>query len=157
MIEKEYYNNKLEEGKKYELFIKEQLYKQKNFKLNLFESKLDQYNIGESLEGIEIKFDNKMKYTKNVYIEFAEKTNSNNKDWINSGIFRNDNTHSWIIGNYNKAYIFWKIALQQIFKNKKYLKEVETKTSKGVLLNKEMIKKFKIGKLIFNKDENRNK
>tara|TARA_B100000519_G_scaffold24189_1_gene17104 strand:+ start:1530 stop:1982 length:453 start_codon:yes stop_codon:yes gene_type:complete len=150
MTEKEYYNYKLQEGKKYELFIKEQLYKQKNFNLNLFKSKLDQYNIGESLEGIEIKFDNRMKYTENVYIEFEEKTNSNNENWINSGILRNDNTHSWIIGNYNKAYIFWKIALQQIFKNKKYLKEVETKTSKGFLLNKEMIKKYKIGKLTFN-------
>ena len=87
-----YYMQKLEEGKKYEKFIKQELYIKKQLTLNLCGNKEQQINIGENLEGIEIKFDNKKNIYKNIYIELQEKTNKNNTYWVNSGILRKDNT-----------------------------------------------------------------
>tara|TARA_S200000501_G_C20603886_1_gene647124 strand:+ start:303 stop:794 length:492 start_codon:yes stop_codon:yes gene_type:complete len=147
-----YYMQKLEEGKKYEKFIKQELYIKKQLTLNLCGNKEQQINIGENLEGIEIKFDNKKNIYKNIYIELQEKTNKNNTYWVNSGILRKDNTHSWIIGDYQEAFIFWKFHLKQLYKNNLYLKEVSTKTSRGFLLNTEMQNKYCLNKLIFNKN-----
>ena len=146
-----YYLQKLEDGKKYEEFIKQQLYIKKQLTLNLCHNKEQQINIGENLEGIEIKFDNKKNIYKNIYIELQEKTNENNMNWVNSGILRKDNTHSWIIGDYQEAFIFWKFHLKQLYENNLYLKEVITKTSRGFLLNTEMQNKYSLNKLIFKK------
>jgi hypothetical protein len=150
-----YYMQKLEEGKKYEKFIKQELYIKKQLTLNLCDNKQEQINIGENLEGIEIKFDNKKSKYGNIYIEFQEKTNENNINWINSGILRKDNTHSWIIGDYQEAFIFWKFHLKQLYENNLYLRKVSTQTSKGFLLDPEKQNKYCINKLIFNKNENK--
>ena len=114
--------------------------------LTLYENLEDQYNIGETVQGYEIKYDAKYEITGNLYIEVSEKTHNNNEHYIDSGIYRSDNTHTWIIGNYKDVYTFKKNTLIQIHKNNLYFKEVKTDTSQGMLLDKHLIEKYKLRK-----------
>jgi len=130
-----YYKEKLKEGKKYEKFIKLIFNFFLEKEITIFENKKDQINIGESEEGFEIKLDNNFKKTNNLYIEYQEKTDSNNINFINSGILRKDNTKIWIIGDYKNVFVFNKNVLIE-FHNNKQFRYVETKTSKGYLIPK---------------------
>lgn len=71
-----------------------------------------QYETGENLQGFEIKYDSRSMGcggtipTGNVSIEIAEKTNSNNNSFVNSGIYRGDNSWIYIVGNYLAFWIF---------------------------------------------------
>jgi hypothetical protein len=96
-------------------------------------SKKFQYSTGENLQGIEIKFDDKMNTTGNVYIETMEKSDPNNLKYIESGIFRNDQSWLYLIGNYSVIYIFSKKHLQLMHDSNKYRK-VTTATSIGFLV-----------------------
>ena len=89
--------------------------------------------VGENKCGFEIKFDDKTKETGNVYIEVSEKSNPANPEYIASGIYRNDNTWLYIIGNYEKIFIFPKSYLRMLHSKGKF-KEVQTPTSKGFLI-----------------------
>lgn len=130
---KTYYFEKLEEGLEYQDFITELLIKEIGISLSTFSSKNYQNKIGENRQGFEIKFDNKMLDTGNIYIEVKEKSNPNNENYVNSGIYRNDNTWLYLIGNYQTVYIFGKSHLKLMYEIKKY-REVKTKTSIGFLL-----------------------
>jgi len=96
-----------------------------------YSSKKYQILIGENKAGIEIKYDRKFRETGNFYIETAEKSAANNKEFVASGIFRNDNTWLFIIGDYETIFIFSKEQLKKIKNN---YKQVETPTSKGFLI-----------------------
>ena len=101
---------------------------------------------GETLQGIEIKYDKKMKIYNNIYIETHEKTNKNNKNWIESGILKTDNSIMWIIGDYSRFFLISKKQLLNIYKNiktdiekkgvkSKYLINIkETATSRGYII-----------------------
>lgn len=130
---KTYYFEKLEEGLEYQDFITELLIKEIGISLSTFSSKNYQNKIGENRQGFEIKFDNKMLDTGNIYIEVKEKSNPNNQNYVNSGIYRNDNTWLYLIGNYQTVYIFGKSHLKLMYESNKY-REVKTKTSIGFLL-----------------------
>ena len=132
----EYYRQKLEEGEQYQDFVTEKLY-EIGIPIISYSSKRYQHIVGENKCGFEIKFDNNTKKTGNLYIEIAEKSNELNKEFISSGIYRNDNTWLYIIGNYEKIYIFSKKHLRKIFEDVKriaFLRRIETKTSRGFLL-----------------------
>jgi hypothetical protein len=145
----EYYKQKLKEGKRFEKYIKTEL-KKHGLYLDFYNNKKDQYNIGETKQGYEIKYDKIYKKTGNLYIEIAEKSDANNYNYIKSGIFRDDNTHTWIIGNYNEVFFFKKQKLCEIYKLSK-CKFVQTTTSKGFLLDKDLINKYKYNYLsLFN-------
>jgi len=141
-----YYRDKLKEGKKYENFIKEFFFKNYDLKLDIFETKEEQIEYGETKQGYEIKCDAKFCHTGNLYIEISEKSNENNENYIPSGIYRKDNTKRWIIGNYKEFYIFEKSRLLElhyhILNNKDYCIEVETATSKGFLIPTELANKL---------------
>lgn len=130
---KTYYFEKLEEGLEYQDFITELLIKEIGISLSTFSSKNYQNKIGENRQGFEIKFDNKMLDTGNIYIEVKEKSNPNNHYYVNSGIYRNDNTWLYLIGNYQTVYIFGKSHLKLMYESNKY-REVKTITSIGFLL-----------------------
>lgn len=125
----------LEEANRYQDFISVELMKRLGWSIGLFTSKHYQYNYGESLAGVEIKYDKKMASTKNLYIETHER-HSTDKKFVASGINRQDNTLFWCIGDYNTAYIFVKAQLKHLCENFKSngFKQVETDTSKGVLI-----------------------
>jgi len=122
----DYYKAKLEEGLAYQDFISDR------FGLVGFASKKYQQLVGENKLGLEIKLDNEYKKTGNLYIELYEKTDKGNENFVESGIFRDDNTVLYLIGNYAEAYLFSKRTLVAV---KDKFKHVETETSKGYLLD----------------------
>jgi len=97
-----------EKGKRYEAWVKikyPQIYKGRKLTFNETEKK---QLVGETLEGVEVKFDDKMKTTGRIYIEQSEKRLLENKKYVESGIFRNDNTKIWLIGDYSLWFLFSK-------------------------------------------------
>jgi len=128
----EYYKKKLEEGKGYQDFVQEELYKC-GISIVSYSSKEYQHLHGENLAGIEIKYDQKMKETNNIYIEIAEKAHPQNIDFIPSGIYANPKTWLYLIGDRREIFIFAKIFLV-LWHRKKIFKEVQIDTSKGFLI-----------------------
>ena len=141
------YKERLLDGKNYEKFVCKVLKNKMNLSIDIFENVQDQYNIGESQQGFEIKYDKLHKKTKNIFIEVSEKTNKNNFNYINSGIYRNDNSWILLIGNYNVIYFFGISTLKLLFETNRF-KKITTETSKGFLLNQEDIEKYNINKII---------
>ena len=115
----EYYKGKLKQGLEYQDFIFEKLY-YKGIATISYASKKYQVEKGENKAGFEIKFDDRLKETGNLYIEVAEKSDAGNREFIPSGIYRSDNTWLYIIGDYSKVYIFAKNQLQKVYRSKKY-------------------------------------
>ena len=130
-----YYNDMFKKGEKYQEFVKESLYNM-GLPIDFYTEKEDQYNKGETYQGVEIKFDDKYTETGNLYIEVAEKTDARNRRYIASGIYRKDNTWLYVIGNYAIIFLFEKKMLLKLHKSRNFLREVTTKTSKGFLLDK---------------------
>lgn len=144
-------------AEEYQDFIMEQLWSE-GIVLSPYSSRKYQYDKGESLSGIEIKYDQKLCETGNLYIETAEKTRAENMDYRASGIYRNDNTWMWLIGDYTVAYLLSKYQLKkfhaQLGSYEKYgVREVETPTSRGFLLPAMYAEKFMVlRKFIFPKE-----
>ncbi len=128
----QYYKESLEKGLTYQDFVVEKLY-EIGLPIISYSSKKYQHMIGENKCGFEIKFDDKTKETGNIYIEVSEKSNPINPEYIASGIYRNDNSWLYIVGNYEKIFIFPKNYLRMLHDKKKF-KEVQTPTSKGFLI-----------------------
>ena len=131
----EYMNGKeLEDTLIYQDFVTDVLYN-KGFPICAYSSK--RYNIekGESRAGVEIKNDKKVSETGNLYFETYEKRDIN-KDWTASGVNRIDNTTFYFIGDYKRAWLFSKKQIKVLCDNyNQYgFKEVETATSKGILI-----------------------
>jgi len=145
----EYYKNCLEKGLEYQDFVTDILLNEIGVSLSNYSSKKFQLK-GENKQGIEIKFDDLYKATNNIYIEIAEKSNANNENFVNSGIFRNDNTWLYVIGDYDYIFIFGKSFLINMYYSKRF-KEIETMTSKGFLIPSDEAKKYCL-KLIIIKD-----
>lgn len=76
-------------------------------------SKKYQYEVGENLQGFEIKLDNLCTETGRLSIEIAEKSNAANEAWVPSGIYREDNSWLYIQGNRSRLWIFAKKALRK--------------------------------------------
>ena len=129
-----YYSDKLLEGKKFEDHVKKVFFERLAIDLD-FTGKDNQVNIGETLQGIEVKYDGRFKETGNIYIEVAEKSHPDNQEYIVSGVFRDDNTWLYAIGDYNTLYIFSKKHLKLL---KDSCKPVVTPTSMGFLVPKQL-------------------
>ena len=80
--------------RKIESFFKEEY----QLDIGLFYDELDQ-DKGECAVGIELKNDKRYLETKNIAVEYQEKTNANNKHWVNSGILKNDNSEYFLFGD----------------------------------------------------------
>jgi hypothetical protein len=110
-------------------------------------SKKFQYETGENLQGFEIKYDarctgdKKTNATDQLSIEIAEKTNAGNIDYIDSGIYRSDNSWLYIQGNYMMFWIFAKKVLQLLHKSGRY-REHELPTIKKFYLSIEDADKY---------------
>jgi len=145
----ENYAKCLEKGLQFQDFITDVLIKELGISLSTYNSKKFQYLKGENKQGFEIKFDDKFKITKNIYIEIAEKSNPKNYEYVKSGIYRNDNTWLYLIGDYECIYIFSKKHLQLMHNMNKY-KLVQTLTSQGFLVPEQECNKYSINKIIIN-------
>lgn len=137
------HNDTLSIGHEFQDFIIEYLCKNLGISISVFQSKKYQFNIGETVQGVEIKYDARStgdctyyecKPTGNVGIEVGEKTKEHNIVFVPSGIFRNDNTWLYIVGNYDMAWIFSKNILILLHNSNKY-KVIQTlPTIKTMLL-----------------------
>lgn len=144
----EYYKEKLKEGQEYQDFIVDKLREKYGLILSVYSSSKYQNEKGETAQGIEIKYDKLMSQTGNVYIEVAEKSRPNILQYTRSGIFREDNTWLYLIGNYNEAFIFSKNMLRGIYLSKEEwnrydIREIRKETSLGFIMSVEKTKKIK--------------
>jgi hypothetical protein len=134
----ELYAQKLHEGLEYQDFVIHKLY-DAGIPLVVFSSFKYQSAIGETIGGIEIKYDQELSKTGNVYFEISEKSHSKNQYYVPSGIYRNDNAWIYAIGNYTVLYLCAKNHLQRIYEAKQKpsgyrMVENKSRTSMGMLL-----------------------
>ena len=126
----------VEDGKRYEEFVAAKVRYLWGKELHFFDTKESQIH-GETQEGLEIKFDGRLKETGNLYIEMAEKSRADNKKFVPSGSFKKaDNTKVIWIGDYKEAFLFDKIKLQELSNAPQY-RHVQIPTSQGFLIPRE--------------------
>lgn len=126
-----YYETKLMSGSKFQDFIAVEFAKI-GIPITNFSSKLYQIKKGENLQGFEIKNDEMFRKTGNIWIECSERFKPEN-EYVESGIFRSDNTRFYVIGDYQGVFLMQKKILKLL--SKKYEERENTrKTSKGFLL-----------------------
>lgn len=131
-----YYKDKLKQGEAYQEFVGDIFLNHLNWQLSFYKTKYSQYNFGETHEGVEVKFDDRLKETGNLYIEYAEKSHPDNKAYVPSGVCRNDNTWLFVIGDRDVVFLFSKRVLKSLTSSKAF-KHVTTPTSKGYLIKRE--------------------
>jgi len=126
------HENSLEIGNNFEDFVCIELAKRHIILQNISTRKF-QYETGENLQGVEIKYDarctgdNGTTSTGRLSIEIAEKTKEGNANFIPSGIYRSDNSWLYIQGNYKVFWVFPKKLLILLHKSGKYeLGEIPT-------------------------------
>jgi len=136
----EYYKKKLQQGLYFQDYIVELLYKN-GIPLISYSSKEYQNMIGENKAGIEIKNDMNFRKTGNLYIETAEKSKAENEYFVKSGIYRNDNTWLYLIGDKETVFVLSKKQLQILHGKNKY-RNVKIATSRGFLLPIADVEKF---------------
>lgn len=117
-------------------------------------SKKFQYEIGENLQGFEIKYDARCTGdagttpTNRLSIEIAEKTDELNYSYVNSGIYRGDNTWLYIQGNYKCFWIFSVKHLRLMYETGKY-EERTLPTIKTFYLPIDLADKYSLKKYTF--------
>lgn len=123
------HEDSFEIGLEFQDFVMIKLIELMGFNISYFQSKKYQFQYGESLQGIEIKYDArctgdctyyKNNPTGNVVIECFEKTHKDNPKWIPSGILRNDNTWLYVVGNHDQIWIFSKKRLKNLYDANRY-------------------------------------
>jgi hypothetical protein len=133
---KQNYQAQLEEGQKFQDHCAYWLQKKLNIGIVNFQTKEYQYKFGENMQGIECKLDKVFKTTGNLWIETAERHNPDTP-YSDSGIFRNDNSWLYCIGNYDVLYLFQTNILSGMCCSGRYpIIENNLMTSKGFLLPK---------------------
>lgn len=145
----EYYITNLEDSHKFEAYA-EHVFKGYDLDIGLFFGKSQQYDLGETKVGIEIKCDKRSEETGNYYIEYQERLNNYGK-WVNSGIIKNDNTKYYFYGVVNHYAIFPRNRLMEYY-DKIVVKnipvpgcrKVQIGTSKGFLISKEEAEKIRM-------------
>lgn len=137
-VEKEY-KDRFFEGTDFQDYCVDRLY-DKGFVVIPFSSRKYQILYGESKTGVEFKYDKRFRKTGNFYIETHAKP-KNSTEFHEEGIYRDDNTIFWCIGDYEGFYLLSKKQLKQIHK-KGIMHEVATDTSKGFLLPVEYAQKY---------------
>lgn len=121
---KNYYNaprsDTFEIGAQFVDFVVEQMLKQRGVIIQPYQSRKNQFEKGESIQGWEIKYDERFTETKRLSIEIAEKANHGSNQWTPSGIYRQDNSWIYVQGNFQCFYIFGKNVLMSLHRSGKY-------------------------------------
>jgi len=127
-----YYARCLDEGIEYQEFIRRILIKDIGINIEYYKTFHEQMTKGESIQGFEIKYNSRCDKF-GCWIETQERS-SVHKEYVMSGIYRNDNTWLYICGNYDMVFIFAKKHLQRI-KEKNIFKEKEIKIKTSIGYN----------------------
>ena len=133
-----YYSEKLEEGLQFQDVATRELYKRGVVVVG-YASRKFQNEEGENMLGAEIKRDGMFRNTGNLYIEICEKSHPSKPTYTASGIFREDNSWIFVIGDEKTMWIFSTKYLRII---KDRFRHVEKPTSKGFLIPLEMADKY---------------
>jgi len=91
---------------------------QRHIVLQNIGSKKFQIEVGENLQGFEIKLDRRCTETGRLSIEVAEKSSRDVLWWTPSGIMREDNSILYIQGNYDSFWVFGKNWLRRWMEEK---------------------------------------
>jgi hypothetical protein len=110
------YFEQLAKGESYQDKVARRIKQEFDYDIHFYKSKRDQYEIGESAEGIEIKYDSWISRSGRMSIEVAEKTRADLPEFTPSGIFRQDNTRYYLQGDDNFVWCFAKIVLQEYYR-----------------------------------------
>ena len=144
-------NDSFGDGVEFQDFVCDLLAKKINLIIQNYSSKYFQWNHGENRQGMEIKLDNRCTDTKRLSIEIAEKANGDNLNFVPSGIYRDDNSYLYIVGNRTLIYIFAINFLQRLHKTGKYIEAThppEKPTIKKFYLPFEEADKYCIKKIL---------
>ncbi len=145
----DYYKDMLEKGLEYQDFITDLLLKEIGISISTYASRRYQREHGENAQGVEIKFDDMFAETGNIYIEVAEKSAPDNPRFVPSGIYREDNTWLYVIGNYEVVYIFSKKFLALLHQSRKLgYKRVSIPTSQGFLIPERDVVRYCLKQII---------
>jgi len=110
--------NSFDSGMEFQDFVCCELAKQGIVLQNLASKKM-QFEVGENLQGFEIKLDRRCTDTGRLSIEVAEKSHAGMPNYTPSGIYRKDNTWLYIQGNYKRLYIFGVGFLRRLYESGK--------------------------------------
>ncbi len=101
-----------------------------------FKSEMLQYRGFENYQGIEIKYQPRFKNQENrgLYIEVGEKRHKKNKNYVPSGIMRNDKAWLFLMGNYETLYLLSKKVLRAVYEETYKEKTKNYSTSQGFRL-----------------------
>jgi hypothetical protein len=133
---RKYYTAKLEGAKLYQDFVVDAAWDLLGLAIVQYSSQAYQNVVGESRTGVEIKHDEIFGKTGNLWIEISEKADPLNQNYVDSGIYRTDNTWLYAIGDYDTVFFFSKTLLRGLHRSGKWrVLENKTKTSNGFLLN----------------------
>ena len=105
----EKFGKDLERGREFEDYVSERLWGL-GLAVMMYGSRKYQ-DKGESLNGVEIKYEGVFRRTRRLYIECRQEKGNG---WELSGAFRRDNTWLWVIGDYEGFYLFTKVDLQMM-------------------------------------------
>ena len=100
----DYFIQQLKESHAFEVYIECQFLKY-GIDIGLYYGKEQQYHMGETDAGIEIKYDKRSIETGNYYIEYQERMHSSGY-WVNSGILKQDSTRFYLLGTIDRFVIF---------------------------------------------------
>lgn len=134
----EYYAEQLKVGQEFQDFVTCVMYRL-GLPIVSLGSRRSQIEMGENMAGVEIKRDGKFHDTGNLYIETHEKAHPSRPTYVPSGIYRDDNSWLYLIGDERVFYIMQKSVLKLIHQAPGPIdgwscRRVQSPTSKGMLL-----------------------
>lgn len=144
-----YYAEKLEQGLQFQDVVTRVLY-QRGIVVIGYASRRSQLKYGENMLGAEIKRDGKFRETGNLYIETEEKSHPDRKDYVPSGINREDNSWLFVIGDEKDLWIFSTKYLRKL--SGRY-EQKQMPTSKGFVMPIEEADKYCIRRIELSGDE----
>lgn len=106
---------KLKKGITFESYISDWFQKEKGISLSTYHAENEQRK-GENRQGIEIKNDQCFNNTGNLFISVKRIYGTLDLNW---GVFKEDNTWLYVIGDESKHWVFLRKTLQRYYKVKK--------------------------------------
>lgn len=139
----EYRKVQLEDGRLFQDFCADLLYAN-GYPVVVYSSKTYQLNAGESRGGWEFKHDKLRQKTGNLYIEVGEKARPRDGDYFPSGIYARHDTVFYVIGDYDRVYLFANNILILLHRSGRFrdIPNNGTNTSTGFLLPEEDADKY---------------
>lgn len=111
----QHYQQQLADGQAYEHLVADLLKTKCGLSVSVYLERTDNIAHGDTDVGLEVKFDRRSADTGNLYFEVAEKSHPSRPNYVKAGIYRDDDSKSYAIGNADELFIFLKDALRQFY------------------------------------------